>query len=400
MLGKGIDSALLAVELESSAPQVFATQPSMNPFRRLTRHAMRTYYGWSDRIQLKPNPPCGVFTSDRSFRGNELIGDLRSPDVIHMHWVAEMFDEASFLPAATALAPVIWTMRDMRPITGGCHYDLGCGRFREGCGQCPQLAHPSDNDISRRIWKRRRKTLSSIKPSRLTFASPSKWLAQEFNMSALTVQFPIHVIPNGVDTDVFFPADSNRKTFPGVNPDALVILFNAASLDNEIKGGKLLREMIVHLQQFDSASKHKLQLLAVGAGQFKQIGEIETVTTGHLQSNEQLVAAYQAADLFVIPSLQDNCPNTVLEAFACGVPVVGFNATGIADLIVAGETGLLATPFRPSDLAQQVSTILDNDQLREKMSANCRELAVTEYSREIETQRYLDLYQDILAAQS
>ncbi len=404
MLRAGVDSALLAVVNESGGDRVFETAPSMHPLRRVARHGLRTLYGWRDRIQLKPNPPCGVFTSDRSFRGSELVADLRQPDIIHMHWVAEMFDEARFLPAATRIAPVIWTMRDMRPITGGCHYDLGCGKFREGCGDCPQLAHPDPRDVSRQIWQRRSKTLAGIADSRLIFVSPSNWLAREFQESPLCNRFQVHVIPNGVDTEIFQPAPrAEKKSMLGLDPDALVILFNAASLDNQIKGGRLLQSALKQLErEIDSEqanTKRKLQLLVVGAGEIKHETSIGTIALGHVSENDQLAAAYQAADLFVIPSLQDNCPNTVLESFACGLPVVGFDTSGIPDLVTPGETGLLATPFESSDLAKQIVTIIADDQLRKKMSLRCRESAVQNYSREVEAKRYLQLYQQILGSQ-
>ncbi len=162
MLRSDVDSTLLVVDNESGGDRVLTARPSRNPFRRVYRHALRTLYGIQDHIDLLPTAPCHVFTSDRSFRRAEVLRDLRCPQIIHLHWVAEMFDERVFLPAATRIAPVIWTMRDMRPITGGCHNNENCRRYREGCGHCPQLAQPGPQDISHRIWQRRQKTLSEI----------------------------------------------------------------------------------------------------------------------------------------------------------------------------------------------------------------------------------------------
>ena len=400
MLQRGVNSVLLAVENESGGEQVYATKPSMRPLKRIYRHGLRTFYGRRDRIEQKPDAPCGVFTSDRSFRGSELIGDLRDPDIIHMHWVAEMFDESEFLPAATRMAPVVWTMRDMRPITGGCHYDLGCGKFRDGCGNCPQLANPRPRDISYRIWKRRMRTLAHIEPSRLTFVSPSHWLMSEFQASPLCNRFRVHMIPNGVDTGVFHPRDdSSWQPVAGVDPQAFVILFNAASLHNRIKGSGLLLAALKQVAQ-ELPAKPKIQLLIVGSGRFDEDHGIPSTSLGQLHGNEELAAAYQSADLFVIPSLQDNCPNTVLEAFACGVPVVGFDSSGIADLVIPGETGLLAKSYEERDLAEKVLTIAHDHFLREKMAHRCRQVAVENYSRQIEAKRYLDLYQQILDVKS
>lgn len=406
MLKRGVDSALLAVVNESGGEQVFATEPSMNPLRRIYRHGLRTLYGRQDRIELKPDAACKVFTSDRSFRGIELMGELRDPDVIHMHWVAEMFDEAEFLPAATRKAPIVWTMHDMRPISGGCHYDLGCGRFRDGCGNCPQLVNSAPQDVSYRIWHRREKTFAQIAPNRLTFVALGEWMAREFQASPLCNRFPVHVIPNGVDTNLFRPAEVERQPLvPGLDPDAFVILFNSASLDNRIKGSALLQSALKQIEQKLSGESTdpplpKLQLLIVGSGKVDYQTKIETVSLGYLTSDQQIAAAYQAADLFVIPSLQDNCPLTILESFGCGVPVVGFDTSGIPDLVKPGTTGLLAKSFEPADLAEKILTIVRDDQLRQTMSLQCRKMAVDNYSHEHQAQQYVDLYQQVLDAQT
>jgi len=403
MLHRGVDSRLLALvddfannrsERDLLARRVFTAKPSMRAFNRVVRAGKRFLYSRQDRSELIPNATCSVFTSDRSPLGADLVNDLGDPNIIHMHWVAEMFDERMFLPSATRIAPVVWSMRDMRPFTGGCHYDLGCGKFQTGCGNCPQLRYKGDSDLSARIWARREKTFSTIDRSRLAFVAPSQWLADEFNTSPLSNRFPVHVIPNGVDTEVFRPRVDNRNGIREVDPDALVIIFNAASLDNQIKGSSLLCSALNEVAACYSGKK--LQLLTVGAGSIDTPLDIPVVSAGHLQSDEELSAAYQSADLFVIPSLQDNCPNTVLEAFACGVPVVGFDSSGIPDLVIPGDTGLLARPFDPRDLASQIMTVLSDEPTRRLMSLNCRRYAVERYSQEAETTRYLQLYHQML----
>ncbi len=396
MLGLGVESELLAVENDTNVDHVRTTQPSRNPFRRLYRHTLRTYFAARDHADLRSDAPCGVFTSDRSFRRGEVLRDIGETDVIHLHFVAEMFDESIFLPAATRVAPVVWTMRDMRAITGGCHCDLGCGRFRTGCGNCPQLTDSAPRDLSHRIWRRREQTLSKIDESRLTFVAPSQWLAGEFRDSPLCNRFPLQVIPNGVDTDVFRPGDSAAvRDQLGIDQDSFVVLFNSFSLNTALKGGELLLAALRLLGERlrDDPSHQKIQLLAVGEGAISEATGIPTKLLGYLDTDAELAAAYQAADLFVIPSLQDNCPNTVLEAFASGVPVVGFKTSGIPDLVRPGETGLLAEPFNSRDLAEKIWQMSADPSARGSMASRCREFALTDLDRRIEAARYLELYE-------
>lgn len=398
MLGLGIDSQLLAVENDTDLKHVRTTRPSQNPLRRVFRHALRTYYAARDHAEVRPDAPCRVFTSDRSFRRDEVLGDMDHADIIHLHFVAEMFDEPTFLPRATREAPVVWTMRDMRAITGGCHCDLGCGRFRTGCGDCPQLADSGPNDLSHRIWRRRQRTLAKIDPSRLTFVAPSEWLAGEFRESPLCNRFPLRVIPNGVDTRVFCPGDSaSAREALGIDRDSFVLLFNAFSLNTPLKGGELLQSALRRLAERwrGEASNRKVQLLAVGDGSMDGVEGIPIRLLGYLGTDGELAAAYRAADLFVIPSLQDNCPNTVLEAFASGVPVVGFKTSGIPDLVIPGETGMLAAAFDSNELAECIWQMFRDAPARASMASRCREFAVTELDRQIEAARYLELYDQV-----
>ncbi len=192
-----------------------------------------------------------------------------------------------------------------------------------------------------------------------------------------------------------------------------MILFNAFSLNNRLKGGDLLVTAIKRLAAKLESRSHggagaapsaaaglsEVRLLAVGAGTLDPDIGIPSHLLGHVDSDVELATAYRAADVFATASLQDNCPNTVLEAFATGVPVVGFATSGIADLVIPGQTGLLARPFDASDLAEKISMLVDDEPMRRKMSEICRRRSLSEYSRTVEAERYLALYEQVLSEQ-
>ncbi len=281
----------------------------------------------------------------------------------------------------------------MNPFTGGCHYDDGCGRFSLRCGKCPHLGSQEERDLSNKIWTRKRDAYSAIGPGRLHLVTPSRWLASEVKRSALFHNFPISVIPNGLDVTTFSPGDRNfaRESF-GIPKDKLVILCVAAALDVRRTGLGILREALAGLKD------HSDFLVATaGRGAAIQDLGLPHVSLGHLSDERLLSLAYNAADVFVCPSLQDNLPNTVLESMACGVPVVSFNVGGLPDMVREGITGSLVPAGDAPGLREAIVGILRDPARRAGLAANCRKIAMEEYSLEIQARQYIRLYETMLA---
>ena len=391
---QGQDSSMFVAQRDTADQKVVKFQPPNNLAGRLHRLARRRHMQKDlARIAAAQHLGAEIFTDDRTQHGAEPLRQLPEGDIFHLHWVAGLVDYKMFLPGAARHAPLVWTLHDMNPFTGGCHYDESCGRYSLRCGRCPQLGSQEESDLSNQIWTRKRDAYLTISPGRLHVITPSRWLASEAKRSALFSGIPISVIPNGLDVVTFSPRDKNfaRELF-GIPKDKRVILCVADWLDNRRKGLGLLWEALAGLKD------HTDFLVAIlGQGVALQDLGMPHVSLG-LVSDERLVSlAYSTADVFVCPSLQDNLPNTVLESMACGVPVVSFNVGGLPDMVREGITGNLVPAGNISGLREAIVGILRDPARRSAMAANCRQVAVGEYSLEIQARRYISLYETILA---
>jgi glycosyltransferase involved in cell wall biosynthesis len=202
---------------------------------------------------------------------------------------------------------------------------------------------------------------------------------------------PINVIPYGVDTGKFKPRGRElSRELLDVPPNAKVLLFVAAYGYDKYKGLHLLLEAVERLKDVPN-----LFLLVLGHGSLGEI-PIPSKSLGYISDERILSLAYSAADLFVLPTLQDNFPNTALEALACGLPVAGFDVGGVPDIVRDGSTGLLAELGNSEALTESIKKLLSDSDRRERMSANCRRIAVQEYALEIQARRYLELYASLL----
>jgi glycosyltransferase involved in cell wall biosynthesis len=288
--------------------------------------------------------------------------------------------------------PVFWTLHDMNAFTGGCHYDAGCGRYEQSCGTCPQLDSGRPDDVSHRIWLRKKRAFAQIALDQLHFISPSHWLADTLKRSSLLANRPVTVIPYGVDIDDFAPRDRRlARNVLGIPPDAAAILFVADSVENRRKGFARLAEVLADLRDVPN-------LWAISVGRNKPVANFsaEHLHLGYVDNDRLLSLIYSAADAFAIPSLQDNLPNTVLESMACGTPVVGFDVGGIPDMVRPGVTGFLAPMGDVTAFRVALSTLLQDSVLRAELAANCRRLAKEEYALDIQASHYLRLYKSVV----
>jgi glycosyltransferase involved in cell wall biosynthesis len=332
------------------------------------------------------------FDSDETAFGADPWNQLPAADVIHLHWVTQFLDHASFFALLPEERKLVWTLHDMAPLAGGCHWTYACDRFTDQCGACPQLGSKSESDITRKIWLRKQESLARLDSRQLHIVAPSRWLAGEATRSSLLSRFECSVIPNGLDTGVFAPRDrtSGRKSL-GIAQDAKVLLFAADGLNVRRKGLHLLLDALRSLRL-----EAKPVLLSIGRGSPPIVDGFACHHVPPVDDDERLSSVYSAADIYVAPSEHDNLPNTVLESIACGVPVVAFAVGGIPDAVRPGVTGLLAKPGDLASLRAEIINLLANNQMRREMSSNCRKIAVQEYSLELQARRYMALYQAML----
>jgi glycosyltransferase involved in cell wall biosynthesis len=333
--------------------------------------------GWPER-----------FSDDRSRWDWQRSARLESLDVINLHWASGFVDYGEFFRAVPPGVPVVWTLRDMNVFTGGCHYDAGCDHYMAQCGACPQLGSSDEEDLSRQVWKRKRELFGTLDERRLHIVTPSRWMADEVRRSSLLGdRFAVSVIPNGVNTDEFAPRDrAAARAALGIPQDSLVVLFVAYSVAPRRKGFALLSEALRKL-----AGIPNLFLLSVGAGTPPDL-PVPQLHLGKVAQNRFLSVAYSAADLYVIPSLQDNLPSTVLESMACGTPVVGFDVGGIPDMVQPERTGALGPVGDVAALAVNIERLLIDPDRRSAMAAHCRKRVLEEFSMEPYVRRYEELY--------
>ncbi len=392
----GVRSSMFVREARTKDDSIVTFEPTQKFWgrvgRRIRREEIRRDLSPSisaDNTQFEP------FRSDLSEYGGDVISQLPTCDVINLHWIVDFVDYPSFFGAIPKDKRVVWTLHDMNAFTGGCHYDLGCGRYLSRCSQCPQLHSDETHDLSTMIWDRKKALFGRINPDQLHIATPSSWLADEVKRSPILNRFPVSVIPYGVDLEDFAPRNqqSARDVF-GIPQNARVVLFVADGLPLYRKGLGTLGEALERLAQ----RMPNLFLICVGHNDPPLGLRVPWMHLGFVNNDRLLSNIYSAADVFVIPSLQDNLPNTVLESMACATPVVGFEVGGIPDMVQHGTTGLLAKPHDAQALAHAINELLKNPQRRSLLSANCRRVAVHRYSLARQATRYYQLYKQLLAS--
>jgi len=389
----GVRSQMLVARRGTRNPNVVEYNPFSPAPRIVGRLLFRLVRRWHRPSFLK----AGAFlTPEWTLTGWRLLSQLPACDLVNLHWVADMVNFHT-LPRLLARVPAVWTFHDMNAFTGGCHYNDACERFTANCGACPQLrCSAGEADMTRRVMQRKREIFRRLPTSRLTLVCPSSWLARETRRSSLCRQFDVRVIPNGVDVDQYHPverAEARRRL--NLPLDAHIVLFVAESLVDRRKGFGLLLKAFEALRNLEG-------LLLVTLGNSRRSGPLDPMwrDLGPIYDVERLRAAYSAADVFAIPSLQDNLPNTILESMACGTPVVAFATGGIAEAVSDGHTGLLAPTGDVSAYSLRLRRILEDGRLRHDLGVGARKRAEQDFTVELQARRYASLYQEILRAQA
>ena len=320
------------------------------------------------------------------------IEDLK-PEILHLHWVG--WDFLRIEDFKKFNVPLIWTLHDMWAFTGGCHYSGDCDRYSMTCGSCPQLQSHRDKDISRWVWQRKAKAWKDLN---LTIVTPSHWLSKCAKASSLLQKFRIEVIPNGVDVQRYKPIDRQiAKSLLGLPPDKQIVMFGAIEATSDHRKGFHL--LLPALQKLSQLEKHdQVELVIFGASQPTNAPDfgLKTHYLGKLSDEISLPLIYSAADVFVAPSLQDNLPNTIIEALACGTPCVAFKVGGIIDMIEHQQNGYLAQPYVLNDLALGIAWVIQNNQRWHSLSKRAREKVNQKFTIEMQASAYLKLYSEVL----
>jgi len=320
----------------------------------------------------------------------EITGRVRfKPDVILTYWTKFAFNQRLIFELSRYYkAPVITIMADLAPLTGGCHYPFECTNYFRSCGKCPLLKSTSENDLSRRSWLFKK---NYIDRTDLTLVAGSSQDLQLANKSPLYAKKNITKLLASIDEHTFTSGDkiAARKRLQ-LPLDKKIIFFGAARLTESRKGLSYLVEALNILDCTLGDSRAREQIILVTAGEQLPTVRIpfQHIYLGYLKTEPELANAYQCADVFACPTVQDSGPVMVNQAIMCGTPVVSFDVGVALDLVHTAETGYRAMLKDSHDLAQGLQTILslENDAW-EKMSGRCRNIGLSCSSRTSQASR-------------
>ncbi len=386
--GIGVTSQMLVQQKSSKDKTVAAPKTRLSQGIAGTRVAVDSLPN-----KLFPQRNSGVFSSQ--WLPDTVIPKVEqlNPDIINLHWINQAFVQIETI--GKFKQPLVWTLHDMWAFTGGCHYSPNCDRYKTSCGTCPQLGSKHDWDLSRWVWQRKNKSWKDIN---LTIVALSSWMRQCASSSYLFKDLNIELIPNGIDTKNYRPIPRQvARELLRLPQDKQLILFGAlGATSDKRKGFYLLQPALHELSQ--SGWQDSLELVIFGVSRPKNPLELDFKThyLGILSDDLSLTLVYSAADAFIVPSVQDNLPNTAMEAIACGTPCVAFNIGGMPDMIEHQKNGYLAEAYKIEDLAQGIAWVLENRERHQKLSQRAREKAEQEFTLEIQARRYSSLFTEIL----
>ena len=316
-------------------------------------------------------------------------------DVIHLHWVNQGFlalkDMERIMKAGK---PVVMTLHDQWYFTGICHYSGECDKYQSQCSRCP-MNKSIGMDLARRVYDRKR---SIYYGKTLAFVGCSRWIADLARKSPLTQGHMVTNVPNAINTDVFTPMDQQEARMRHHLPtDKRLILFGAQRITDERKGFRYLKEACEHLvkQAPELARQMGVVVLGGDAESVKSALSLPVYTVNYLSNEGEIASLYNAVDLFVTPSLQDNLPNTIVEAMACGTPCVGFNVGGIPEMISHQQNGYVADYCDSIDFAQGISWCLDESR-HPSLCKVARDNALATYAEPVAVHNYLQIYRSLL----
>lgn len=335
---------------------------------------------------------------DMAAAGSDItkLREFQEADVIHLSWINQgMLSLKGIRKILKSGKPVVWTMHDLWPATGICHYARGCNRYGSSCGNCPLLPHKgSKNDLSAQVFRRKKELYQHCN---ISFVSCSRWLEKQAKSSGLFVGQRVTNIPNPIDTHVFCPMDkAEARLRAGLPADKHLILFVSQKVTDERKGMKYFVEAIDKLVAQYPAVKDNTAIAILGGHSEEVTLTLPSYSLGYVSDEKRIVDIYNSVDVFVLPSLEDNLPNTIMEAMACGVPSVGFKVGGIPEMIDHQKNGYVANYRDTNDLAQGIHWVLEEAD-KEMLSQACLQKVSHNYSQHAVALRYIEVYNQAMA---
>ena len=334
-----------------------------------------------------------LFEIDLANTGSDITGlpEFKEADVIHLHWINQgMLSLSNIQKILRSGKPVVWTMHDIWPATAICHLTLGCRSFTSACKSCRLLSGGSA--LTQSVWRKKQRLFED---GDIHFVACSHWLESEAKSSALLKRHKITSIPNPIDTHIYNNRCNKQEVRQqlGLPADKKLVLFVSQRVTNPNKGMDYLIEGCRLLKDVP-----QLGVVILG-GHAEEVADqlpFETYPLGYVNDEHRIVDIYNAVDVFVLPSLSENLPNTIMEAMACGVPCVGFRVGGIPEEIDHKQNGYVADYRNAEDLARGIRWILTEADY-ESLSRHAVQKVAQNYSQQSVALKYLDVYQQAMA---
>ena len=323
--------------------------------------------------------------------------DVKNADIIHLHWVNHGFLNPKHIAEIAKLnKPVVWTFHDSNAFTGGCHVRYTCDNFQHECGNCPLLKNSAPDDESHRIWRKKRDAYAKLD---FRVIAPSTWMEASVQASSLMKGRDIAQVPNTLETNIFKPADKKAaKEQAGFTPGKFILLSGFMPSRKDLhKGTSYLLESLELLKTRLAAKAEDVELVVFGNRNTDDMPDFPFKTSflGMVSDDEQLANYYAAADAFLIPSLEDNLPYTVMESLSCGTPVIAFTTGGIPDMVKHEYNGYLATYRSAESFTDGMEWIINHPD-KEKVNKQARQTVMDNFSEQIIANKHIGLYHEVL----
>jgi glycosyltransferase involved in cell wall biosynthesis len=316
------------------------------------------------------------------------LPDLSHFDIVNLHWIEHFISLNNLYELTHLNKPIVWTLHDMKPFTGGCHYSATCEDYKGDCGHCQQLS--SDiKKLPRNVLDLKKEILND---ANITIVAPSVWLADEAKKSSLFKTKRIEVIPYGIDSSIFKPTDKNiAKKVLGVDENSVVLAFGVMSHAERRKG---FEELVQAMNLLKERLNNK-KVVALFFGAYSDCHfPIPVINAGYIDNDEKLSLIYSATDIFILPSLEDNLPNTILESLSCATPIIAFDTGGARD-IINDSNGTIVPKGDIMALSDAVYKLIENEALRVQKGKNGRQLMLHSYQLHHQASAYLKLFEEL-----
>mgnify|MGYP001073396671 CR=1 FL=1 len=317
-----------------------------------------------------------------------------NPDIVHLHWICDGFIRIEDL--ACIDKPLVWTLHDSWPFTGGCHVPYDCTGYQHKCGCCPQLGSETAYDLSRWIWKRKNKFYKRLD---LTVVTPSRWFMDCAGKSPLFREREIAMIHNGINVDQYAPIDKEAaRSLMNLPQDKHIILFGAINATTDMnKGFQYIPQALEHMKTLFCKTED-IELIVFGSPQPSHYLEtgVRTRFLGRLHDDLSLKILYSTADVTLVPSQLESFSNIIMESMSCGTPCIAFNIGGPRDLINHEKNGYLANPYDPAKLGEGLAWILSDRDTHDRCAHAARSYIEKSFDIKNTAQSYLELYTELL----